>query len=210
MARRTSETESLWDRWSLAGAAALCWVFLGLALVAEHLTAAPPAVPVAFFVLAYAAGGTFAAATASKDLFLERTVSVDLLMIAAAIGTAIVGQWEEGAILLGLFSTSNALEHHALARTRRAVRALMALSPETATVLRDGPEILVPIEELRLGETVVVRPGQREAVDGGELAGETAIDQAAITGESIIEVLATMLFEVKIRFTAILLKRSQE
>ena len=106
-------------------------------------------------------------------------------MITAAIGAAIVGHWEEGAILLGLFSTSNALEHHALGRTQRAVRALMELSPEVATVLRDGQERVVPIEELRLGEVVLVRPGERVAVDGCVLAGETAIDQSAITGESI-------------------------
>ena len=142
-------------------------------------------IPIAFFVLAYIAGGTFATITALRDLFLERTVSVDFLMITAAIGAAIVGHWEEGAILLGLFSTSNALEHHALGRTQRAVRALMELSPEVATVLRDGEERVVPIEELRLGEVVLVRPGERVAVDGCVLAGETAIDQSAITGESI-------------------------
>ena len=183
--RRAVETESPWERWSLAGAAALCWLSLGIALVVEHFTSLPPTVAVAFFVLAYFSGGTFAAVTALKDLFRERTVSVDFLMITAAIGAAIVGHWEEGAILLGLFSTSNALEHHALGRTRRAVRALMALSPDVATVLRDGEERVVPIEELGLGETVLVRPGERVAVDGCVLAGETAIDQAAITGESI-------------------------
>ncbi len=184
-ARRAFETESLWERWSLAGAAVFCWLFLAVALIVEHLTAAPRWVPIAFFVLAYIAGGTFATITALRDLFLERTVSVDFLMIAAAIGAAIVGHWEEGAILLGLFSTSNALEHHALGRTQRAVRALMELSPEVATVLRDGEERVVPIEELRLGEVVLVRPGERVAVDGRVLAGETAIDQSAITGESI-------------------------
>jgi Zn2+/Cd2+-exporting ATPase len=183
--RRAGDVESFWDRWSLAGAALFCWLFLALALIVEHLTPAPWPIPIAFFVLAYIAGGTFATITALRDLFLEQTVSVDFLMITAAIGAAIVGHWEEGAILLGLFSTSNALEHHALGRTQRAVRALMELSPEVATVLRDGEERVVPIEELRLGEVVLVRPGERVAVDGCVLAGETAIDQSAITGESI-------------------------
>jgi Cd2+/Zn2+-exporting ATPase len=178
--------ERWWDRWSLAGAAVLCWLFLGIALVVEHLIpAAPGWLPTALFVLAYLAGGTFATINALRDLFLQRKVSVDFLMITAAIGAAFVGHWEEGAILLGLFSTSNALEHHALGRTRRAVRALMDLSPQVATVLREGQERIVPIEELRLGDTVLVRPGERVAVDGCVLAGETAIDQSAITGESI-------------------------
>ena len=180
--RRAGDVESFWERWSLAGAAVFCWLFLAAALLIEHFTIAPRSIPVAFFVLAYIAGGTFATITALRDLFLERTVSVDFLMITAAIGAAIVGHWEEGAILLGLFSTSNALEHHALGRTQRAVRALMELSPEVATVLRDGEERVVPIEDLRLGEVVLVRPGERVAVDGCVLAGETAIDQSAITG----------------------------
>jgi Zn2+/Cd2+-exporting ATPase len=183
--RRAAERETLWERWSLAGAAVLCWTFLALALLVEHFTAAPRTAVVALFALSYVAGGTFATINALRDLVLERTVSVDFLMITAAIGAAIVGHWEEGAILLGLFSTSNALEHHALGRTQRAVRALMELSPEVATVLRDGGERVVPVEELRLGEVVLVRPGERVAVDGAVLAGETAIDQSAITGESV-------------------------
>ena len=183
--RRAGDVESLWERWSLAGAAVLCWLFLGIALIVDHFTTAPPWVPLVFFGLSYIAGGTFATITALKDLFLERKVSVDFLMIAAAIGAAIVGHWEEGAILLGLFSTSNALEHHALGRTQRAVRALMELSPDVATVVRGGQERVVPVEDLRLGEIVLVRPGERVAVDGCVLSGETAIDQSAITGESM-------------------------
>src|SRR5215218_8336363 len=183
--RRTVDVESFWDRWGLTGAAVFCWLFLALALGVKHFTPASWWVPTAFFVLAYVAGGTFATITALRDLVQRRTVSVDFLTITAAIGAAIVGHWEEGAILLGLFSTSNALEHHALGRTQRAVRALMELSPEVATVLRDGEEQVVPIEDLRLGEIVLVRPGERVAVDGCVLAGETSIDQSAITGESI-------------------------
>jgi Zn2+/Cd2+-exporting ATPase len=183
--RRAADVESFWDRWRLTGAAVFCWLFLALALGVKHFTPASWWVPTAFFVLAYVAGGSFATITALRDLVQRRTVSVDFLMITAAIGAAIVGHWEEGAILLGLFSTSNALEHHALGRTQRAVRALMELSPEVATVLRDGQERVVPVEELRLGEVVLVRPGERVAVDGCVLVGETAIDQSAITGESI-------------------------
>jgi Cd2+/Zn2+-exporting ATPase len=91
-------------------------------------------------------------------------------------------------VLLALFSTSNALEHHALGRTRRAVRALMELSPEVATVVRSerpGDEAAVPVEDLRLGDVVLVRPGERVAVDGVVVAGESACDQSAVTGESL-------------------------
>jgi Cd2+/Zn2+-exporting ATPase len=184
-ARRGAEAESWWERWSLAGAAALCWGCLVLAFLAERFTAAPPPLVTALFLLSYLTGGAFSTITALRDLFLEWTVSVDFLMITAAIGAAILGYWEEGAILLGLFSTSNALEHHALGRTQRAVRALMELTPEVATVVRDGTERAVPVEQLRLGDVVLVRPGERVAVDGCVVAGETTIDQSAITGESI-------------------------
>ncbi len=183
--RRITERVSWWEQWSLAAAAVLCWSLLAVALIADHFTTAPPVAVTALYLLSYVAGGTFAARTALHDLFVERTVSVDFLMIAAAIGAAFVGHWEEGAILLGLFSTSNALEHHALGRTQRAVRALMELSPAVATVVDEAGERVVAVEELRLGQTVLVRPGERVAVDGAVLAGDTAIDQSAITGESI-------------------------
>jgi Zn2+/Cd2+-exporting ATPase len=155
--------------------------------VADYLIGAPQSVAVALYAVSYLFGGTFATIAAVTDLF-RRQVNVDLLMVTAAIGAAIVGHWEEGAILLGLFSSSNALEHHALGRTRRAVRSLMALSPDEATLYRPdlpGGELVVPIEELRLGDVVLVRPGERVAVDGVVESGQTAIDQAAITGESI-------------------------
>ena len=183
-ARRPDGEEGLWERWRMVGAAVLCWVFLVAAVLLERATGPNPAV-VALFALAYLAGGTFAAWGALTDLVAHRTVNVDLLMVTAAIGAAAVGSWAEGAILLGLFSSSNALEHHALGRTRRAVRALMELSPQVTTVLRPEGEVTVPVEAVRLGETVLVRPGERVAVDGVVLGGETAIDQSAITGESI-------------------------
>ena len=179
------EEESWWERWHLTGAAALCWAFLLAAVAIDHLTPAPHAVVLALYVLAYLAGGTFSAYAAVRDLVVDRTVNVDLLMVTAAIGAAIIGHWAEGAVLLGLFSSSNALEHHALGRTRRAVRALMELSPEVATVLRPEGERVVPVEELALGDVVLVRPGERVAVDGVVLSGETTIDQSAITGESL-------------------------
>jgi Cd2+/Zn2+-exporting ATPase len=109
-------------------------------------------------------------------------------MVTAAAGAALVDAWGEGAVLLALFSSSNALEHHALERTRRAVRSLMELSPEVANVVRsDLPEgfVTIPVEQVRLEDLVLIRPGERVPVDGVVRAGESDIDQAAITGESI-------------------------
>ena len=184
-ARPASEEESWWERWRLVVAAVGCWVALLTALAIDHLTPIPHGVVLALYVIAYLAGGTFATRDALRDLFTERSVNVDLLMVTAAIGAAFVDAWAEGAVLLGLFAASNALEHHALGRTRRAVQALMDLSPDVATLMTERGERLVAVEDLALGDLVLVRPGERVAVDGTVVAGESAIDQSAITGESI-------------------------
>ncbi len=182
---RVDEQEAWWSRWSTALTAALCWAFLLAAVGIDHLTAASHGVVLFFYAIAYLTGGAFACFAALRDLVVDRHVNVDLLMVTAAIGAATVNAWGEGAVLLALFSSSGALEHHALGRTRRAVRALMELSPDVATLLRPEGEQVVPVETLALDDVVLIRPGERVAVDGVVLDGETAIDQSAITGESM-------------------------
>jgi Cd2+/Zn2+-exporting ATPase len=182
-----AERESWWERWHLLAAALACWAFLLLAFLLDHLTGVPHAAIIGLYVAAYLSGGTLAAKDALTDLF-HGHANVDLLMVTAALGAATVDAWAEGAVLLGLFSSSNALEHGALERTRRAVRSLMELSPEVATLLRsDAPdgEALVPVEDLVLGDVVLIRPGERIPVDGEVIRGESAVDQSAITGESV-------------------------
>lgn len=112
-------------------------------------------------------------------------LDIDLLMVIAAIGAAVVGAWAEGAFLLFLFALANALEHYALERARDAIRALADLVPDTARVLRDGVEVEVPIATVVPGDLAVVRPGERLPVDGVVASGNSAIDQAPITGESV-------------------------
>jgi Cd2+/Zn2+-exporting ATPase len=105
-------------------------------------------------------------------------------MLAAAGGAAILGQWPEGAFLLFLFSLGHAGEHYALDRARDAVNALGELMPATAMVRRNGDIVEEPVEQLQIGDVVVVRPGDRAPVDGVVLSGQSAIDQSPITGES--------------------------
>ena len=108
-----------------------------------------------------------------------------VLMLAAAAGAALLGEWAEGAFLLFLFSLGHAGEHYALDRARNAVNALGELMPKTARV-RTGDEIIVrPVEEVAVGDVGVVRPGDRIPVDGEIVRGASAIDQSAITGESV-------------------------
>lgn len=135
------------------------------------------------YAIAYLAGGYFGVVDGYQTL-RERRLDVNFLMIAAAIGAAIVGEAPEGATLLFLFSLSNTLQNYALARSRRAVRALMALQPEVATRLTPAGTETVPVEELQVGDRVLTRPGERIPTDGVVLQGDSHVDQSPITGES--------------------------
>ncbi|HET7459818.1 MAG TPA: heavy metal translocating P-type ATPase [Longimicrobium sp.] len=140
----------------------------------------------AAFGVAFVSGGVPSAIAAWNELIGERKLNVDLLMVVAALGAASVGQAGDGAILLFLFSLSNALQAWAFGRTRNAIRALMKLHPEGATVLdADGRERWVRLAELRPGDTVLVRPGERFPADGRLADGYTSADESALTGESV-------------------------
>ncbi|MEW5976268.1 MAG: HAD-IC family P-type ATPase [Acidobacteriota bacterium] len=109
----------------------------------------------------------------------------DLLMVLAALGAAALGEFADGALLLFLFSLGHALEEMALDRARDAVRKLGELAPKTALVKRDGKEVEVGVEQLLVDDVVIVRPGMRLPVDGVIASGESAVNQAPVTGESV-------------------------
>ncbi len=136
------------------------------------------------YLIAYLAGGYFGVIDGYQTL-RERRLDVNFLMIAAALGAAVVGEAPEGATLLFLFSLSNTLQNYALARSRRAVRALMALQPDVAHKITPTGTIAVPIEELNVGDRVLIRPGERIPTDGTVVRGESHVDQSPITGESV-------------------------
>lgn len=133
---------------------------------------------------AYGAGGLYTLRDAWQSLRIWR-FDIDMLMIVAASGAAALGAWEEGALLLFLFSLGHALEHKAMDRARKAIEALTELAPKTAFVQRDGSEVEVRTEELLRGDRVIVKPGQRIPADGQVLAGASAVDQSPLTGESM-------------------------
>lgn len=141
-----------------------------------------PGLSLPALLLAYAAGGWESLLRTVKAL-RQLKLDVDLLMLIAAVGAALVGHWIEGAILLFLFSLSNTLETYAFGRTRRSIRALMQLRPEKASVVRDDSETLEPIEQLVPGDVVRVRPGERIPIDGRVVAGSSRVDESTLTGE---------------------------
>ncbi len=136
------------------------------------------------YVTAFAAGGYYGLIDGIAAL-KEKRLDVNLLMILAALGAAFIGQPAEGAVLLFLFSLSNTLQAYALDRNRCAISRLLDLRPPQAIVKRGSRTITLPVEQLVLGDRVVVRPGERIPIDGEILDGQSEIDQAAITGESI-------------------------
>jgi len=137
-----------------------------------------------FFLLSYIAGG-YDIATHAVPGLLKGKFDTDVLMLAAAGGAAILGHWAEGAFLLFLFSLGHAGEHYALDRAWNAVNALGEMMPKSARVRRGDQIVELPIEQIKVGDEVVVRPGDRLPVDGEVLRGQSSIDQSPITGESV-------------------------
>ncbi len=166
-------------RWA---AIALALFLLGLVV---QLTGGPHGVWWAAYLACYAAGG-WEPGLAGLQALREKTLDVDLLMVAAAIGAAAIGQIADGALLIVIFATSGALEALATARTEDSVRGLLDLAPDTATrVSADGGEETVKAAELKVGDVLVVRPGERIAADATVISGGSEVDQATITGEPL-------------------------
>ena len=163
--------------------AALSGALLAAALLAAWSDAPHPLI-VGLEIAALLAGAATFVPGALRRL-ARRRVGVGTLMTIAAVGAVLLGQFREAAALAFLFSISEGLEDWSLARARRGLRALLSLVPEQATVLRAGVERVVPPAELRIGDVMVVRPGERLATDGVVRAGRTALDLSAITGESV-------------------------
>ena len=116
-----------------------------------------------------------------------RTLSFDMnfLMMVAAIGAGVIEEWLEGATVLFLFSVANILQNLTMNRARNAIRSLMELSPNEVMARRNGRDERVPVESVRIGETMVIRPGEKIGLDGRVLDGASYVNQAPITGESL-------------------------
>ncbi|MBD2090192.1 heavy metal translocating P-type ATPase [Microcoleus sp. FACHB-1515] len=174
---------------SEATTAALCGILLLLGWMALHFDA----IALALFILpaAYVIGGYESAREGLTTLIQEKELDVDLLMIVAALGAAGLGFWQQeyhliidGAVLILIFAISGALEGYAMNRTDRSIRALMSLKADTANVIQDGKVEAVAIEQLQVGDRILVKPGELIPTDALIVEGLSTLNQAAITGES--------------------------
>jgi Zn2+/Cd2+-exporting ATPase len=183
--------EPFWRRerrvWTTTVGAIAALLAVALSLVGGH-----PWVVNGLYAAATIVGGAYAARAGLLALRTRRA-DMNLLMTVAALGAALLGEWAEAATVVLLFAFGGTLQAYTLERTRDGIRALMSLAPETALVRRPDHsgglpmmrEVRLPIEEVGLGETIVVGPGERIPLDGTVTAGASSVDQSPITGESV-------------------------
>lgn len=164
--------------------AILSGVFLLLAFLIQKLTSLPSIVYLISYAISYFFGGYYTVIQSFETL-KEKRFDIDFLMLVAAIGAAALGSFAEGGLLLFLFSLGHALEHFAMDKATKSIAALSELTPDIALIKRNGKEEEVSVDSLKLGDIVVVRPNSNIPIDGVVVKGESAINQAPITGESV-------------------------
>ncbi len=178
------EHESEWRE--LAMFSSVCAVFGLAGFAVEKMGVGPAWLHTGLYAIALIAGGWDAAVDSWKNITKERKVDIHFLMLAVAVGAVCVGAWAEAVLLLFLFSSSGAMEEFAMERTNREVNALLKSAPKKATLLvPGGGEREVPVEEIGIGDHLLVKPGEAFAADGTVSKGKSASDESALTGEAV-------------------------
>jgi Cd2+/Zn2+-exporting ATPase len=149
------------------------------------LAGLPETVSLVVYIVATITGGYYFGREALEELIYEREIGIELLMAIAAIVATAMGQAAEGAMLVFLYSISEAAEGYTEEKTRSAVKALMDLAPKFALVRRNGTEQEIPVEEVVVGDVFILKPGQSVPTDGEIVTGESSVNQAPVTGESV-------------------------
>lgn len=145
----------------------------------------PHSVWVVLHIIAFLIGGYAQAKEGIVNTLETKKLNVELLMVIAAIGSALIGYWTEGAILIFIFALAGALETYSLNKSNKEISSLMQLQPEEARLIENGKEVMLPIEQLKIGDRILVKAGERIPADGNIVHGKSSIDQSPITGESV-------------------------
>ena len=174
------ETRRSWRTWLVAGSG----LATGAGLVLQWLGLKAFWQSEFLFFIAIAAGAVLIFPKAFRSI-RTFTLDINVLMVIAVTGAVAIGEAPEGAAVVFLFALSELLESWSVGRARRAIQALMQLTPDTALVRRDDSWVEIDAREVQVGETILVKPGQKSALDGEVLSGNSAMDQSPITGESI-------------------------
>ena len=165
--------------------ALIAGVITSITFVLAHLGLLPQWTEITLFSLAIVIGGYHWSREGIEELIEEREIGIEMLMIAATVGSIILGMWDEAAFLVFLYGAAEGLEEYTYDKTRASIRKLLDLAPKEATVLRKGKEEIIPAEAIQPGEQFLVRPGESIATDGVIVKGQSSIDEAPVTGESV-------------------------
>ncbi|MFJ8515114.1 heavy metal translocating P-type ATPase [Lysinibacillus xylanilyticus] len=142
--------------------------------------------PILLYIVAFCVGGFAKAKEGIEETIENKELNVELLMVLAAIGSAAIGYWTEGAILIFIFAVSGALETYAMNKSHREISALMNLQPEEAWLVRGNFEPMkVAVSTLQIGDHLLIKPGERVPADGVIFKGQSSIDESAISGEPL-------------------------
>ena len=160
----------------------LLFLIIGMVVSFRYTETHPAAI--ALFAIAIVIGGTGIFKTGLRNL-VRFEFDMKTLMTIAIIGAAIIGEWREGAVVVFLFAVSEALEAYSMNKARQSIRQLMDIAPPSALVKRGEAFVELPTEDIVVGDILIVKPGQKIAMDGAVLTGSSTVNQAAITGESI-------------------------
>ena len=142
-------------------------------------------VEIGLFAIAIVVGGYSWSKEAIEELVKCREIGIELLMLAATVGSIALGMWDEAAFLVVLYGAAEGLEGYTFAKTRASIRKLLDLAPKEARIRRDGQEVIIPAEDLKEGELFIVKPGESLPTDGIVVSGRSSINEAPVTGESI-------------------------
>ena len=181
-----SEYEGRWWGFPPLRNALIAGLLAGVAWVGHVAGLIPATVETVLYWIAIPVGAWYWAREGLEELFDERAVGIEILMLAATLGAGVLGLWEEAAALVVLYAFAEGVEELTFARTRRAIRALLDLAPKTAHRLEEnGETVTVPADTLQPGDRFVVRPGESVPTDGVIVEGESSLDESPVTGESM-------------------------
>ncbi|MHA1438996.1 MAG: heavy metal translocating P-type ATPase [Promethearchaeota archaeon] len=158
---------------------------IGIAFLLGILNVIPSYIEILIYISAIILGGYHWIREGIEELIEEKEIGIEILMLAATIGSAILGMWEEAALLAFLYGAAEGIEEYTYARTRHSIRKLLDLAPKEANILKDGKEIRISAEDLKVGDVFIVRPGESIPTDGIIIKGRSSINEAPVTGEFI-------------------------
>ena len=165
--------------------ALIAGIITGITFMLAHSGYISGMAEIVLFIIAILIGGYHWTREGIEELLDEHEIGIEMLMIAATVGSAVLGMWDEAALLVFLYGAAEGLEEYTYAKTRASIRKLLDLAPKEARVIRDGKEVTMPAEELQVGDVFIVRPGESIPTDGVILKGKSSINEAPVTGESM-------------------------